>query len=45
MTFGNGRTQSRAYDQNYGIDAVTEAGATDGFTADYTLDAVGNVTA
>ena len=43
MTFGNSRVQSRAYDQDYGIDAVTEDGATDGFTSNYTLDAVGNV--
>jgi uncharacterized protein (TIGR02594 family) len=44
MTFGNGRIQSRAYDQDYGIDAVTETNGTDGFTGDYGLDAVGNVT-
>jgi RHS repeat-associated protein len=44
LTFGNGRQQFRAYDQNYGIDTITESGGTGGFTADYGLDLGGNLT-
>jgi RHS repeat-associated protein len=44
ITFGNGRRQDRAYDRDYGIDAITETNGGDGFTGDYGLDASGNVT-
>lgn len=43
MTFGNGRTLDRSYDQNYGIAGISDS-AVDGVDLDYTLDAVGNVT-
>ncbi len=42
LTFGNGRRQTKSYDQNYGIDAISSTSA-GGLTLDYTLDAVGNV--
>ena len=42
ITFGNGRTQTRAYDQNYAIDAIsgTPAGA---LTLDFEVDVMGNI--
>jgi RHS repeat-associated protein len=43
LTFGNGRTLSKAYDQNYGIDAVSDSSAV-GLSQDFTLNAVGNLT-
>jgi RHS repeat-associated protein len=43
LTFGNGRVVTKAYDQNYGIDKVSDA-ATGGISEDFTLDVVGNVT-
>lgn len=42
LTFGNGRVLTKAYDQNYGIDKVSDA-ATGGLSEDFTLDVVGNV--
>ena len=42
LTFGNGRVLTKAYDQNYGIDKVSDA-ATGGISEDFTLDVVGNV--
>ena len=43
LTFGNGRVLTKAYDQNYGIDKVSDSG-TNGLSEDFTLNAVGNVT-
>jgi RHS repeat-associated protein len=43
ITFGNGRTLTKSYDQNYGIDAVTDS-ASGGLSIDLGLDDVGNVT-
>src|SRR5688572_10111198 len=44
MTFGNGRVLTKAYDQNYGVDAVAD-NAAGGLSIDLGLDAVGNVVA
>ncbi|GAB2490111.1 RHS repeat-associated core domain-containing protein [Arenimonas alkanexedens] len=44
ITFGNGRRLTKAYDLNYGIDAVTDSAAA-GLSLDLGLDDVGNVTA
>jgi YD repeat-containing protein len=44
ITFGNGRALTKTYDQDYGIDAVTDS-ATGGLSIDLGLDDVGNVTA
>lgn len=42
ITYGNGRTQARTYDQNYAIDAIsgTPAGA---LTLDFEVDVMGNI--
>ncbi len=42
LTFNNGRRQTKSYDQNYGIDAISSTSA-GGLTLDFSLDAVGNV--
>lgn len=42
LTFGNGRVLSKAYDQNYGIDQITD-NASSGLDIDYTLDDAGRV--
>jgi RHS repeat-associated protein len=42
MTYGNGRVQTRAYDQNYGISAITDPSA-NGLNIGYTLDVMGNL--
>jgi RHS repeat-associated protein len=44
LTYGNGRTQARAYDLDYAIDRITSSEAS-GWTQDYGVDAVGNITA
>lgn len=44
LTYGNGRTQTRAYDLDYAIDRITSSEAS-GWTQDYGVDAVGNLTA
>ncbi|WP_397572977.1 RHS repeat-associated core domain-containing protein [Silanimonas sp.] len=44
LTYGNGRTQTRAYDLDYAIDRITSSEAS-GWTQDYGVDAVGNITA
>jgi RHS repeat-associated protein len=41
LTFGNGRTLAKAYDQNYWIDAVN--GTPAGLSLDFGTDAVGNI--
>jgi len=41
LTYGNGRTQTRAYDLDYAIDRITSSEAS-GWTQDYGVDAVGN---
>ncbi len=43
LTYGNGRTQTRAFDLAFGIDAISSSEAS-GWTADYGLDAAGDVT-
>ncbi|WP_162140742.1 RHS repeat-associated core domain-containing protein [Arenimonas oryziterrae] len=43
LTFGSGRVMTKAYDQNYGIDKVSDSGV-DGLSEDFTLNAVGNIT-
>jgi RHS repeat-associated protein len=43
LTFGNGRSLTKTFDQNYGIDLVSDSDAT-GLREDFTLNAVGNVT-
>jgi RHS repeat-associated protein len=43
LTYGNGRTQTRAYDLDYAIDRITSSEAS-GWTQDYGVDAVGNLT-
>jgi RHS repeat-associated protein len=43
IKFGNARTQDRAYDLNYGVDAITESNGAGGFSADYGLDDLGSV--
>lgn len=46
LTFGNGRTHSRSFDLNYGIDQVADSGAAnDSFSIDFQLDEMGNVVA
>lgn len=42
ITYGNGRTQTRAYDQDYAVDAIsgTSAGA---LTLDFEVDVMGNI--
>ncbi|HWU53005.1 MAG TPA: RHS repeat-associated core domain-containing protein [Tahibacter sp.] len=42
LTYGNGRLQTRTYDQNYLIDSIASS-ATGGFVVDFGLDAMGNV--
>ena len=44
LTYGNGRTQTRAYDLDYAIDRISSSEAS-GWTQDYGVDAVGNITA
>ena len=44
LTYGNGRTQTRAYDLDYAIDRITSSEAS-GWTQDYSVDPVGNITA
>jgi RHS repeat-associated protein len=43
LTFGNGRTLTKAYDQNYAIDAISSS-ATGGLTLDIGVDVMGNLT-
>ena len=43
LTFGNGHGQLRVYDQDYNPDLFADS-ATDGFGADYAVDAIGNIT-
>jgi len=43
LTFGNGRVLTKAYDQNYDIDKVSDS-ATDGLSEDSTVDVMGNIT-
>ena len=42
ITFGNGRTLTKTYDQNYAIDKVVSS-AVSGLVIDATVDALGNV--
>ena len=44
LTFNNGRVLTKAYDQNYGIDSVSDSAATNPLSQDFTLDVQGNVT-
>ncbi|HUR21067.1 MAG TPA: RHS repeat-associated core domain-containing protein, partial [Vicinamibacterales bacterium] len=44
ITYGNDRVQTRTFDLNYGIASITETGGAGGYTGQYGLDAVGNVT-
>ena len=44
LTYGNGRTQTRVYDQGYAIDAITSSEAS-GWTQDYVLNDALEVTA
>jgi RHS repeat-associated protein len=43
LTFGNGRALTKAYDQDYAIDAVSSS-ATGGLTLDFGVDVMGNIT-
>jgi YD repeat-containing protein len=43
LTYGNGRTQTRSYDLDYAIDRIASSEAS-GWTQDYGVDAVGNLT-
>ena len=42
FAFGNDRVVQKTYDQNYGIDAITDSSGT-GLSQDFHLDTVGNV--
>jgi len=44
LTFGNGRVLTRAFDQNYGIDRVSDSAASNPLSEDFTLNLVGSVT-
>jgi RHS repeat-associated protein len=44
LTFGNSRVLTKAYDQNYDIDKVSDS-ATDGLSQDSTVNVMGNITA
>jgi RHS repeat-associated protein len=44
LTFGNTRVLTKAYDQNYDIDKVSDS-ATDGLSEDSAVDVMGNITA
>jgi RHS repeat-associated protein len=44
LTYGNGRTQTRTFDLDYAIDRIASSEAS-GWTQDYGVDAVGNITA
>jgi RHS repeat-associated protein len=44
LTFGNTRVLTKAYDQNYDIDKVSDS-ATDGLSEDSTVNVMGNITA
>jgi RHS repeat-associated protein len=43
LTFGNGRTLTKTYDQNYAIDKITSSG-TGGLTLDFGVDVMGDIT-
>jgi RHS repeat-associated protein len=43
ITFGNGRTLTKTYDQDYNIDSIASSSAT-GFKLDATVDVLGNLT-
>jgi RHS repeat-associated protein len=43
LTFGNGRTLTKTYDQDYAIDKVVSSSAS-GLVIDATVDAIGNLT-
>ena len=43
ITFQNGKTLTKTYDQNYDIDAIVST-ATGGLNLDYSVDEVGNIT-
>jgi RHS repeat-associated protein len=43
LAFGNGRTQTKTYDQDYAIDAITSSAA-NGLTLDFGVDVMGNIT-
>ena len=43
ITYGNGRTLTKAYDRNYAIDAIGTT-PSNGLTVDYKVDVVGNIT-
>ncbi len=43
ITFANGKTLTKTYDQNYDIDAIVST-ATGGLNLDYSVDEVGNIT-
>ena len=42
ITFANGKTLTKTYDQNYDIDAIVST-ATGGLNLDYSVDEVGNI--
>ncbi len=44
LTFGNGRVLTKAYDQNYNIDKVSDSSST-GLSEDSTVNVMGNITA
>ncbi len=44
LTFGNGRVLTKAYDQNYNIDKVSD-NSTTGLSEDSTVNVMGNITA
>jgi RHS repeat-associated protein len=44
ITFGNGRVLTKAYDQNYAIDAVSDSAASNPLSLDLSVNSVGNVT-
>ena len=43
LTFGNGRTLTKAYDQDYAIDQIT-ASASGGLALDFAVDVMGDIT-
>jgi RHS repeat-associated protein len=45
ITYGNGRVQSRTYDQRYAIDLIVDGVPADGLYENYTVDAAGRITA
>jgi RHS repeat-associated protein len=43
LTFGNGRSLTKSYDFNYGIDRVADSATSNPLSEDFTLDPAGNI--